>query len=462
MDYNISIILGIVVAYIFGTMGISIWAKKFAGTTAKFMVGNKDMGITVIAVLLMSEWIGTSATLGTAEIAFNKGISAAWNLTALFVAMILFSIFMAKKYRETGEHTISGLIAQKYGTQAARITAVIMIYAMGVLNIQLYVGGAAILGTILNMPTNLAVWATAFICIVYVTAGGMKGVAYTNLVHAIFKYVGVIITLVFALQLSGGLSNLAAKMPPIYFDPIEGVGVTQIVAWMVGSIGAVFCTQYVIQAIGSTKDGRTAVKASLLAGLLIIPIGLMASIIGIAAKYLYPNIKGLWAIPYFATHMHPVLGGIVVSALMATIFGTVSATTLGATALIVRDFYTPWAKPDEKKKLVATRVIAAIFGLLPVGFALLTPEVIKTLFFARALRTSLSVVVVCMFYFPLFGSGRGVSASLIALIIATTAWFLLGDPFGIDNVYIAILVPLAILFIDRLFPKPAAQEQKML
>ncbi|MDR3561039.1 MAG: sodium:solute symporter family protein [Negativicutes bacterium] len=455
MDYSVSIILGIVIVYILGTMGISVWARKFAGTTSKFMVGNKDMGITVIAVLLMSEWIGTSATMGTAEIAFNKGISAAWNLTALFVAMILFSIMMAKKYRETGEHTISGLIAQKFGNRAAKITAVIMIYAMGVLNVQLYVGGAAILGTILHLPTNVAVWATALICIVYVTAGGMKSVAYTNLVHATFKYIGIIITTVFALQLSGGLSTLSAEMPAIYFTPVEGVGLTQIVAWMVGSVGAVFCTQYVIQAIGSTKDGATAVKASLLAGLLIIPIGLMASVIGIAAKYLYPNIKGLWAIPYFATHMHPVLGGIVISALMATVFGTVSATTLGATALIVRDFYTPWAKPDEKKKLIATRVIAAIFGLLPVGFALLTPEVIKTLFFARALRTSLSVVVVCMFYFPFFGSSRGVTASLLAAIVATTAWFLLGDPFGIDNVYIAILVPLVILIIDRLMGPPA-------
>lgn len=460
MDFNATIIMGFVIVYILATMSISVWARKFAGTTSKFMVGNKDMGITVIAILLMSEWIGTSATMGTAEIAFNKGISAAWNLTALFIAMILFSIFMAKKYRETGEHTISGLIAQKYGNTAARITAIIMIYAMGVLNIQLYVGGAAILGTILHLPTTIAVWATAFICIIYVTLGGMKSVAYTNIVHAVFKYIGITITTIFALQLSGGLENLAAKMPPVYFAPVEGVGVTQIIAWIVGSIGAVFCTQYVIQAIGSSKDGATAMKASLLAGILIIPIALMASVVGIAAKFLYPGIKGLWAIPYFATNMHPVMGGIVISALMATVFGTVSATTLGATALIVRDFYTPLANPDEKKKLIATRVIAAIFGLLPVGFALLTPEIVKTLFFARALRTSLSVVVVCMFYFPFFSSGRGVSVSLLASIFATTAWFLAGDPFGIDNVYIAIVVPLTILIIDRLVgPSAVAKSQ---
>lgn len=460
MDYNATIILSFVVVYILGTMSISFWTKKFAGTTSKFMVGSKDMGIMVIAILLMSEWIGTSATMGTAEIAFNKGISAAWNLTALVIAMILFSVYMAKKYRDSGEHTISGLIAQKYGNTAAKITALIMIYAMGILNIQLYTGGAAILGTILHLSTPVAVWATAFICIIYVTLGGMKSVAYTNLIHAIFKYIGITITLVFALQLSGGLGNLMAKMPPIYFEPVAGVGVTQIIAWMVGSVGAVFCTQYVIQAIGSTKDGATAVKASLLSGLLIVPIALMASIVGIAAKFLYPNIKGLWAIPYFATQMHPVVGGIVISALMATVFGTVSATILSATALIVRDFYTPLANPDEKTKLRATRVIAAIFGLLPVGFALLTPEIVKTLFFARALRTSLSVVVVCMFYFPFFGSGRGVSASLIASIVGTTAWFLLGDPFGIDNVYIAILVPLVILFLDRLFPKSADEERR--
>jgi SSS family solute:Na+ symporter len=260
---------------------------------------------------------------------------------------------------------------------------------------------------------------------------------------------GVIITTIVALKMSGGLWHLHRVMPPIYFSATEGVGLPQIIAWIVGSIGAVFCTQYVIQAIGSMAGSKQAVQATALAGLIIIPVALMASIIGIAAKYLFPDLKAVWAIPIFASHMNPWLGGIVVAGLMAAAFGTVSAMTLGATALIIRDFYGPLVKPSDRHRLIAARVIAVAFGLLPVFFALLAPEIIKTLFFSRALRTSLSVVVICMFYLPLFSSGRGVTVGLILSVVATTVWYVLNNPFGIDNIYIGIVVPVVAMAIDH-------------
>jgi len=147
--------------------------------------------------------------------------------------------------------------------------------------------------------------------------------------------------------------------------------------------------------------------------------------------------------------MNPWLGGIVVAGLMAAAFGTVSAMTLGATALIIRDFYGPLVKPSDRHRLIAARVIAVAFGLLPVFFALLAPEIIKTLFFSRALRTSLSVVVICMFYLPLFSSGRGVTVGLILSVVATTVWYVLNNPFGIDNIYIGIVVPVVAMAIDH-------------
>jgi solute:Na+ symporter, SSS family len=448
-NLNSTIIIGIAVVYILFTTGISIWSSKFAGTTSKFMTGDRNIGVFVISFLLVSEWIATGSTVGTAEIAFTKGISVAWNVLSLTIALVLFSIFMAKKYQKTGEYTISGLISKRYGSHAALLASVITIYAFAVVNVMNYVGGAATLSAILNIPMNIAIWLTAFIAIIYVVAGGMKSVAYTNVVHALFKFAGVTITAVVALKMSGGYWHLREVMPPIYFSFTEGVGIPQIIAWIVGSIGAVFCTQYVIQAIGSMAGSKQAVQATALAGFLIIPVALMASLIGIAAKYVFPDIKAVWAIPIFASHMDPWLGGIVVASLMAAVFGTVSAMTLGATALIVRDIYEPLVKPSERQKLIAARVIAVLFGLVPVFFALLAPEIIKTLFFSRALRSSLAVVVICMFYLPFFSSGRGVTVGLILSVIVTTAWYILKNPFGIDNIYIAIIVPLIVMAIDH-------------
>ncbi len=234
------------------------------------------------------------------------------------------------------------------------MTSVIMIYALLVVNVSMYVGGAATIATILHLPTFIGILITGAVTILYVAVGGIKGVAYTNVIHASIKYFGLIITTVVALRFSGGsLTHLREVMPPVYFS-LTGVGLPTIIAWTIGNIGAVFSTQYVIQAIAAIQDEHKAKQASILAGLLMIPVGLMSAFIGVAAKYVFPQIKGVSAIPTLAARMDPWFGGLVIAGLVAAVFGTVSASTLGSTALVMKDFYVPLLKPSEKHTLIAT------------------------------------------------------------------------------------------------------------
>ena len=39
----------------------------------------------------------------------------------------------------------------------------------------------------------------------------------------------------------------------------------------------------------------------------------------------------------------------------------------------------------------------------------------------------------------------------------TSVWYLLGDPFGINNMYIALLTPAVIMILDRLIPNKSQQ-----
>jgi SSS family solute:Na+ symporter len=36
-------------------------------------------------------------------------------------------------------------------------------------------------------------------------------------------------------------------------------------------------------------------------------------------------------------------------------------------------------------------------------------------------------------------------------VIGTTAWYLLGDPFGIDNMFVALVIPAVVIFVEKLF-----------
>jgi SSS family solute:Na+ symporter len=88
---------------------------------------------------------------------------------------------------------------------------------------------------------------------------------------------------------------------------------------------------------------------------------------------------------------------------------------------------------------------------------LLVPEVLKLSFFTRAIRLSISVVAMVAFYLPFFSSSRGVNAGLILSCVVTSVWYIMGNPFGIDNMYIALATPAVVMAIDRLIPNKAAK-----
>ncbi len=66
-------------------------------------------------------------------------------------------------------------------------------------------------------------------------------------------------------------------------------------------------------------------------------------------------------------------------------------------------------------------------------------------FLAKAIRASLSVLVLLVFYAPWLGTKGGALFSIIGSMVATIAWFLMGNPFGIDNAYVALVVPLVVM-----------------
>jgi solute:Na+ symporter, SSS family len=445
---GLGVILGITFAYIAAATAIGVFAARKARDTHGFMTGSGQMGPVLIGILMMSEFIGTGTTLGTAQLAYSKGISVVWNVVTLGLGFILYSRIMAPKFNALGEYTVSGALQRKYGNAVKSVVSVIMIYALVAVNVSMYTGGAATIASLLGIPVPAAVAIIALAAIVNVSAGGIRSVGYSNILHAGVKYLGLIVTAAVAYTLTGPGNGTGAAIPASHMH-WTGVGYTTLAAWTLANVGAVFSTQYVIQCISSLRTPRDATRASLVAGIAIIPIGFLAAFVGICARTLFPGIASVTALPAFVQVMNPWMGGIVVSGIVASTFVTILACQLGATALFIKDFYVPLAKPAEKHMIFAARLTAVVAGLLPVPFALFVPGLLKTLFFARALRSTIAVIAVFMFYFPKTGGPKSAFTGLAGGAIGATVWFALGDPLGIDNIYVAAAIPLLAMILPR-------------
>jgi len=452
--WDTSIIIAMVVVYIVVTAWISIRLRS--KTTEQFMVAGRSTPAIVIAILLMSEYIGAKSTIGTSQEAFNVGIAASWSVISASIGFVFFGLFMAKRLYRSGEFTISGFIAQKYGKTARLVVSAVMIYALFIVNVGNYVSGAAAISTVMRVNLPTAAFITAVVSTIYFAWGGLKSVAYVTILHSTVKLIGIGILVWVALSMTGGVAPMMHAMPAQYFTWNGMLSGGTIGAWIIGTAGAIFSTQFIIQAISGAKSANEARNSTLIAGALCIPIAIALGFLGVAAKFLFPNIKSLYALPIFLQHMHPLLAGVVTVSLVASIFVSVSTVALAIASLIVKDFYVPRYRPTPEKELRATRTISFVVGFLPLIFVLFVPQILALSFFTRALRLSVTVVALMGIYLPFFNSNRGAISALVVATIATTIWYGLGNPFGIDNMYVALISPAIVMVVEKLLTPTAS------
>ena len=94
------------------------------------------------------------------------------------------------------------------------------------------------------------------------------------------------------------------------------------------------------------EDAR---KATLYAAAFCLPLGFLLALIGVAAKYLYPDMNSLYALPVFLEKMPPLATAFVTTSLVASIFVSVCTVALAIASLVVRDFYVPYWKPSPER-----------------------------------------------------------------------------------------------------------------
>lgn len=241
----------------------------------------------IVGVLLMSEYIGAKSTIGTVQAAFEGGFAASWSILGAAIGFPIFGMLLVKRIYNTGKITISGAIAEKYGNSTKNIISIIMIYALLLVNVGNYVSGAAAISTVLKVNLPVAAFITAVVSTFYFAFGGMM--------------------------------PMVKEMPDFYWTWDGSMGASTIFAWLIGTIGSIFCTQFVIQAICSTKSANSAKRATWVAFFSCIPIALAIGIIGVAAKFLHPEMNSLYALPIFIQDVNPWLAGLVTTSLVASI-----------------------------------------------------------------------------------------------------------------------------------------------
>ena len=420
----------IVIIYIIALFAISAYANKLTkkGDSESFILAGRKLSAPIVAVTVTGLAIGGASTIGVAENAYNSGLAAGWYNVAWGIGAIGVGLLTAKKYRSLNVSTVPELFEKYYGSNARALMVFSQIIVMVVIASLQYLAGGAILASLLpdifTIQSGMIVSAVVFVGITFI--GGMWSAGLSNILNVSLIYLGIILASISSISSLGGFQEMSLSLPSEipYFHLIDGLGLGIIVAWVVVMFTQTQSLQAVVQISFSAKDGTNAKRGFIIGGLLMLPIGFLSAIMGIAAKAAYPDISATLALPKIIMSLNPLLAGITLAALWAADVSTACNLLLGTSTLFSQDIFKRYIKPDidENTFSLVTKLTVVVIGVLTFILASSVVGILKTLLVALSLTTAFTLTMLFTIFKPSMCRKSSASATIIAGIITLIVW----------------------------------------
>ena len=427
-----SIQLLIILVYFALTIFIGFIAKKKSSDVCSFH--GAGLGILMCVAAGTGEWLGGTSTTGVAEYGFIYGISGSWYTIANGIGVIVLAIFFAKLYRSLETVTVPGIIEKFIGVDARVVASVLLTIVMIAVGTSQVIAAGALGVGVLGIPFDVAVIILGIGFIIYTLAGGMVAVGYTNIMHLIVMYGGVILALIFSFKLIGGTDVFLTELPHSYFS-FTTIGSSKISSWLIASILGACTAQAGIQPILAAKDVNVARKAAFLTAFVVVPFGILTALLGMLSKIALPGLENAKeALPYLMMQLDPLVGGIVLAAIFAAILSTVSPIILASGTMITKDIYQRKLHPDASDAQIfrVSRIFTGLSGVVCIILALLLygdAKILDMVYSAYSLRGAIFVVLLFAIYWKRT-SPKGAMLALLFTGLTVIFWVIYKTVFG--------------------------------
>ncbi len=418
----------IVGGYIIVLFLISWIAKRrAAGSTENYILAGRQLTTPLIMVSIVGLAVGGASTIGVAEQAYTRGLSAGWYTAAWGIGAIVMGLTVAKKYRELRITTIPEMLERYYDKKGmiAGIVSQILVQLV-VMSLQYVAGGtilAALMPDIFTVQSGMLMSAVVFIGVTMM--GGMWSASVSNLFNVSLKYIGISLAAYMAVKMAGGMEQIQVNMPSVHaLDWVDGVGSVNIITWIVVLITVNLSLQSIIQISLGAKTVQDARKGFIIGGLIMLPIGFVSALMGVIASEMYPNISAALALPKMIMTLNPWLAGITLAALWAADVSTACNLLLSSATLYSHDIHKRFVQPgmSERSYMLVTRVSVLLLGLLTLVLAMTISGIIATLMAGLSLMAAFSVIVLLTLYKPEWCSKESAFYTIMASFIVLAAW----------------------------------------
>lgn len=434
----------IIVFVVYGVLIVSfgIWIsrekKGHKKNSADYFLASKSLPWWAIGASLIASNISAEQFIGMSGSGYALGLGIAsyeWmgGLTLIVVAKWLLPIFIEKKI-----FTLPQFLEIRYDSSIRTILAVfwVLLYTFVNLTSVLYLSSLA-LSVVLGISMTQSIIGLAFVAVAYSIYGGLKAVAWTDVIQVVFLVFGGLVTTYLALdavadgggpvlglkmlmeQAPGKFDMILSKDNPYYSD-LPGIGVLIGGLW-IANISYFGCNQYIIQRALAAKSIGEAQKGLAFAGYLKLLLPMIVVIPGIAALVLGADIgRNDEAYPWLLGNLVPAgIKGLTFAALIAAALSSLSSMMNSTATIFTLDIYKPFVNPEASETKLVT--VGRIVGLSAVVLAVLVAQPLlggeeQVFQFIQKYTGYVSPGIVVLFLFGLFWKRTNATGALWAAI----------------------------------------------
>ncbi len=361
--------------------------KNLHHSLSGYYLAGRNLGFIALFFTLYATQYSGNTIVGYAPAAYRIGFPWIQSISFMTIIIGVYLLFAPRLYviaKRRNFVTPTDWIQHRFNSKAVTLLSIfLMLWGLGnYLLEQLVAIGQAVSGmTGGTIPYQIAVLVFIIVMLVYEWMGGMKAVAFTDVMQGIILLIGIVVFLIGGLYLVGGnfadVTRYIHELEPVKTSvPNWDVSVNWFSILLLVGLGASIYP-HAIQRIYSAQSERTLKKSfSRMAWMPPVTTGLVF-VIGIIGISLYPGLDkpgseqlvGLMANdiaainPFFYWTMIIFFGGIV-----AAIVSTADSVLLSFSSMISNDVYGKFINPNatEHKKVMVGKVggIIVVFLLL--------------------------------------------------------------------------------------------------
>lgn len=375
----------IFIVYVIGLLCLALWVsrskKKEGANTKDYFLASKSLPWWAIGASLIAANISAEQIIGMSGSGYAIGLAIASYEWMAAITLILVGKYMLPIFLENKIFTMPQYLEQRFDNKVKTILAIfwLAVYTFVNLTAVLWLGGLAI-ETVAGVDWMFGMIFLAVFSVTYSLYGGLKAVAFTDILQVVLLVFGGLLLSYLALDavadgqgIIAGFGILTENMPE-HFDLIlspenehymslPGISVLIGGMWVMNFSYWGF-NQYIIQRALAAKNIKEAQKGIAFAAYLKLLMPLIVVLPGIAAVILHPSLTTPdQAYPSMMALMPVGIKGLVFAALVAAIISSLASMTNSISTIFTMDIYSRLKPNKSQRHYVHIGRIAALVSL---------------------------------------------------------------------------------------------------